>query len=38
VLVLRFEADDEAGLTQIVGLVKQEMKKYEPAVVFEAES
>jgi len=38
VLVLRFEADDEAGLAEIVGLVKQEMKKYEPAVVFEAES
>lgn len=38
VLVLRFEADDEAGLTEIVGLVKKEMEQYEPTVVFRPES
>ncbi|UCD11262.1 MAG: phosphomannomutase/phosphoglucomutase [Nitrospinaceae bacterium] len=38
VLVLRFEADDEAALDKIVGLVQKEMKKYEPTVVFRREA
>ena len=35
VLVLRFEAETQARLNELVGIIKKEMDKYQPMIQFD---